>query len=389
MRLIGTVENEKKAFVFYSALLKEGIHCTYEKGTNVDGKPAISIWIYEEDQLEAAQALLEEYKKNPSAERFSKVEFPTTPPLPPDNIADKTEQTKEEEQERLWRLKERLRKKQAYPLTYFFMMTCILLYLFSWIQSAKLIKEDGILGGSIGMTPIQQELMFEYPKTNQVLDQLIQKYSLKSVKQLNELPQDELVQIQQAQKLPTWNGLLGKFTAWYKRSPDQSNDGPLFVQIKEGEVWRLFTPCLLHGSFLHILFNMLWAWVLLKQTEERLPRWKIILLILIIGIVSNVGQYLISGPYFLGFSGIVCGLVGYIWVRQKFAPWEGYPLQRSTIIFILVFVGAMFALEIFSLATSLFFAKEVSANIANTAHIIGGLTGALLGRIPFFSRGLK
>ncbi|NGX37978.1 MAG: hypothetical protein K1000chlam2_01147, partial [Chlamydiae bacterium] len=29
MRLIGTVENEKQAFVFYSFLLNEGIHCTY------------------------------------------------------------------------------------------------------------------------------------------------------------------------------------------------------------------------------------------------------------------------------------------------------------------------------------------------------------------------
>lgn len=292
------------------------------------------------------------------------------------------------EEERRFRIQERLKRKHAYPLTYVVILTCILLFAFSAIQSTKLIKDDGILGVTIGMTPIQQELMFEYPKSNQVLDQLIAKYNLRSAKELNQLPQDELQQIQKAQEIPTWRGVLGKFTSWYKKS-DQPSDGPLFVQIKEGQLWRLFTPCLLHASLLHILFNMLWAWVLLKQIEERLSRWKILILIVIIGVVSNIAQYFVSGPYFLGFSGVVCGLVGYIWVRQNVAPWEGYPLHRSTIIFILVFVGAMFALEIVSLASSLLFAKEVSANIANTAHIIGGLTGALLGRIPFFSRGSK
>jgi GlpG protein len=123
--------------------------------------------------------------------------------------------------------------------------------------------------------------------------------------------------------------------------------------------------------------------------EERLSRFKLLFFILIVGVGSNVAQYLISGPYFLGFSGVVVGLVGFIWARQKLAPWEGYPLNRTTFIFVAIFVLGMFALEIISLLTAVIFAKELSANIANTAHIVGGLVGYLLGRTTFFSRGPK
>jgi len=118
----------------------------------------------------------------------------------------------------------------------------------------------------------------------------------------------------------------------------------------------------------------------------RLRKMKICLLILIIGVLSNIAQYLVSGPYFLGFSGVVVGLAGFIWVRQKRAPWEGYPLQKGTALFLLFFVLAMFAIELITFGLQLFSIIQVTPNIANTAHIIGGLTGMLLGRFSFFSR---
>ena len=109
-------------------------------------------------------------------------------------------------------------------------------------------------------------------------------------------------------------------------------------------------------------------------------------MILIIGVIANVAQYMMSGPYFLGFSGVVVGLAGFIWVRQKIAPWEGYPLQRGTILFLLLFVIAMFGLELLTFILQLFSVIQITPNIANTAHVIGGLVGILLGRMSFFSR---
>jgi GlpG protein len=131
---------------------------------------------------------------------------------------------------------------------------------------------------------------------------------------------------------------------------------------------------------------MIWVWILLKQIEERLSKWKICLLILLIGVISNTCQYLISGPYFLGFSGVAVGLAGFIWMRQKKAPWEGYPLQKGTILFLLFFVVAMFALELFTFGLQLFTAVKITPSIANTAHIVGGLAGMLFGRFSFFGR---
>ena len=131
---------------------------------------------------------------------------------------------------------------------------------------------------------------------------------------------------------------------------------------------------------------MAWAWILCKQIEAKLSLIKFLILTLLIAVIANVVQYLVSGPYFLGYSGVVCGMVGFIWMRQKVAPWEGYTLHKSTIIFILVFILAMFALEIFSLILQAFSSTEISANIANTAHIVGGLSGILLAKTRFFKR---
>ncbi|CCB89927.1 rhomboid protease glpG [Simkania negevensis Z] len=161
----------------------------------------------------------------------------------------------------------------------------------------------------------------------------------------------------------------------------------MFIKLRQGEVWRLITPCLLHGGFLHILFNMLWLWLLGRQIEERIKLWQYLLITLIIGIVSNAAQYLMSGPLFIGYSGIITGLAGFIWMRQRQAPWEGYPLNRGTLIFLMVFIFGMLALQVISFILMRTGAVEFPMNIANTAHITGAIVGALLGRIPFFARG--
>ena len=162
--------------------------------------------------------------------------------------------------------------------------------------------------------------------------------------------------------------------------------GTLFGKIRQGEVWRLFTPVLLHGNLLHILFNMAWVWVLGRQIEQRIGIFRYLIFTLIIGVIANVFQYIASGPEFLGYSGIVMGMVGFIWMRQKMAPWEGYPLQPTIVRFILIYVMVLLVLELVSLGLDFFHVTELYANIANTAHIIGGLTGIVLARLPFFSR---
>lgn len=390
MRLIGNVKNEKQAFLFYSYLLTEGIHSTYEP-ENGEQKNVVLIWVYEEDQIERASAYLEEFKANPQDPRFTKVEFPVAPPQPPDLIAEQKEKQGRKEpspSDRSWKLHPR--KLKSHPFTSFIILLCVFLYFWTGAQQVQMAEADGEVALVLGFTPLQQVLMFDYPASNQKVDELLQTHSLKGYKTFEEIPASLQSEFKAAQNIPTWKGVMARFIYWMKKTPPPASiDGPKFEKIKEGETWRLFTPALLHGGLLHILFNMAWAWILLKQIEDRLPKWKILLLILVIGVISNIAQYWMSGPYFLGFSGIVVGLVGFIWVRQKIAPWEGYPLQKMTVIFILVYVAALFGLEIFAVFKSVISKEPVSANIANTAHIVGGLIGALLGFIPFFARGIK
>lgn len=184
---------------------------------------------------------------------------------------------------------------------------------------------------------------------------------------------------------PYWTGLYDKAADYLTGQPVLFN-APLFEKIRQGEVWRLFTPALLHIDILHIAFNMLWVIILGKQIEKRLGTARYLLFILVAGIFSNTAQYLMSGPNFAGFSGIVCAMIMFVWIRQKIAPWEGYLMQPSTFNFVVFFVFLMFALQTLSFILEITIQKAIPVSIANTAHLAGGLIGYLMGRLNFFSR---
>ncbi len=374
MRLIGTLDSEQQASIFCSFLLKEGIKSSFELFFDAKTKKQeMRIWVQDEDKLEMATEYLEQFKAHPDDPKFHQVSMAPQPISAQLVIPEE----KEEKQSALLQTKP---KRFSYPLTYLIILLCTFVFVWNTTEQYTLIEESGEIGLEVGMTPVQEWMMFDFPKTNQEVDQVLKEYDFKSYEKISALPEPQKSTLEGALHTPSWKGIV--------RDLIESEDGPLFEKIKEGQLWRLLTPCLLHGGLLHILFNMAWVWILCQQVEIRMNRFKLLLLMALIGVVSNVCQYLMSGPYFVGYSGIIVGLVGFIWMRQKVAPWEGYPLQKATIIFILIFVGAMMALELFSLFLKLF-SINISANIANTAHIVGGLTGMALGRIPFFSRSHK
>lgn len=364
MRLIGTFPTENEAYVFYSFLLKEGIQNIYEASPEKNYR----VWIYDEDDLDVANEWLKTYHENPADPRFQNLGLPLASPKPAEVAAL--------EEEKFQPIQAVKIKERSFSLILSSMVILLCSFLFFWnnFQEEAIYKKAGPIGVEIGMTPLMKTFFFDEPASYQYIQEAIDTYPLKDYKDLKEIPAGAVALIKKAEETLSWKGILSAASA------------PMFVKIREGQVWRLFTPCLMHRDFLHILFNMTWAWVLLRQIETRLAKYKICLLVLAIGIVSNIAQYLMSGPYFLGFSGVVVGLAGFIWMRQKKAPWEGYPLKKGMILFMVVFILAMFALELFTLGLKLFSSVEMTPNIANTAHIVGGLTGIFLGRVPFFAR---
>ncbi|MBN1653005.1 MAG: rhomboid family intramembrane serine protease [Deltaproteobacteria bacterium] len=140
--------------------------------------------------------------------------------------------------------------------------------------------------------------------------------------------------------------------------------------IASGEIWRLFTPALLHFSFIHIFFNIWWLFDLGSAIENRRGSWYLGLLILAISGVSNFAQFMVTkSPLFGGMSGVVYGLLGYIWMLGKFKPSAGLFVPRPIVIFMLVWLVLGFT-GFFGL---------FGVGIANIVHLAGLAVGALWG----------
>lgn len=128
------------------------------------------------------------------------------------------------------------------------------------------------------------------------------------------------------------------------------------------QLWRFITPILLHFSILHLLFNI-YAVALLGRHLEAKSKWTFVFLIIWVALISNSAQWLMSGPQFGGLSGIVYGLFGYTATMYLITKQTMYQLQQEVIVMLLISLIIGFT--------------SILGNIANTAHIIGLLSGVV------------
>lgn len=127
------------------------------------------------------------------------------------------------------------------------------------------------------------------------------------------------------------------------------------------EPWRLFTPALLHFSVLHLTFNLIWWLDLGTAIEKRQSSWRLIWVALVVAASSNIAQFYDTGANFGGLSGVVYGLLGYVWLYGKWRPSEGLFLQP-----------AIAALMIGWLVLCM---TGMLGPVANTAHVVGLISG--------------
>ncbi|MGL5302754.1 MAG: rhomboid family intramembrane serine protease GlpG [Aeromonas sp.] len=138
------------------------------------------------------------------------------------------------------------------------------------------------------------------------------------------------------------------------------------VQFTDWQVWRYFTPALIHLSVLHLVFNLLLWWYLAGQIERRFGSGKLLILLLSGAALPNIAQFFASGPLFGGLSGVVYALLGYCWLRAKLQPNCGLTQPPALMGFMLCWL----ALGFFNL---------LGVETANTAHVVGLLVGLLQG----------
>ena len=149
------------------------------------------------------------------------------------------------------------------------------------------------------------------------------------------------------------------------------------ADIRRGEVWRIVTPALIHFGTMHVAFNLVMFYQIASPLEHRRGSWHLAWLMLAIAIPSNLAQALVpnewgGSAYFGGLSGVVFGLLGYVWMKSRFDPASGLYIDRGTMLMAFVFL---------TLGIAGVFNSEHS-RIANWAHTVGFATGIIFGYAP-------
>lgn len=377
MRLVRTLSDPKKAQAISALLKRQGIDNVCEIQSNTDwgspdyGTTKAVLWVVMEEQFDEAVRIVDEMEH--------KSDIPTPPALPEvpllatskDNPLRQIRIAKPKVQE----------KRPLGVITFYFLALCCILLLISEMTAPPIVNPPpGIPYTPLFTAPIKKELMFDYPETFVLIDHIVKAYGIESLQDPATLPREGQILFAQFQQTPYWHGLYQVLIDYF-RNPAAAlqMDAPLFEKIREGEFWRLFTPSVLHSDIFHLFFNMIWLVVIGRQMEERMGKKSYLLFILATGIISNTLQYLAGGPNFLGFSGVLCAMLTYVWVRQKKAAWEGYQLLPSTMGFISIFIGAMFTLQLISFTMESLGYDPLSPGIANTAHLSGAALGWIIG----------
>lgn len=135
---------------------------------------------------------------------------------------------------------------------------------------------------------------------------------------------------------------------------------------QSGQWWRFITPAFLHFSVPHLIFNLLWLWVVGGAVERLQGRLVLLGLFFFAALSSNLAQYWVSGPLFGGMSGVVFALLGYVWLWDKTKPRIRFGFPNAMMVLMLVWLVLGFAgvLETLGLGA-----------VANTAHLVGLLSG--------------
>jgi len=142
---------------------------------------------------------------------------------------------------------------------------------------------------------------------------------------------------------------------------------PLVINLLQP--WRFVMAVFLHGSLLHIAFNM---WILMDlgpQVEEMYGSARY----LFIYVATGIGGYLLSslfGHYAIGGSGAILGICGVIIAVTAGSRSIGHQMLRAQVMRLLIYIVVIAILPFGFLG-----------NIDNLAHIGGFASGFGLGKI--------
>jgi membrane associated rhomboid family serine protease len=138
------------------------------------------------------------------------------------------------------------------------------------------------------------------------------------------------------------------------------------------EPWRMLTSVVMHGSILHLLFNMYALYVFGQLLEQMLGRGRYLALYLLAGFGGSVAVDLLASPVqpVVGASGAIFGLMGAFFVIQR--RLGGNSVQLLVLVGINLVIGFI-----------------PGFNIAWQAHVGGLVTGAVIGLVFMATRNVR
>ncbi|WP_048690358.1 rhomboid family intramembrane serine protease [Catenovulum maritimum] len=135
-------------------------------------------------------------------------------------------------------------------------------------------------------------------------------------------------------------------------------------QIELYQIYRLVTPALMHGDWLHLLMNLgLWLWLIGHLETERKVSF-LLGLSLFAALLAHLLEASFTTSAFIGLSGVVCGVLSYVWLAGK----------RKNLEYV-YFPDVVFWSS--SALILLGFIEPFGIKVANWAHI-GGLVAGIL-----------
>jgi GlpG protein len=300
--MIGHVDGEAKARTFSDYLYAQGI----ENQIEAEKENSWSVWIHAEEQLAQSRELLQRFTEQPSDPVFQTVARGAK------GLRDQKQKEQAAWEKRLKQRRDLFRPMAAYgfgPVTFILIVMCVIVMIASYTRGSFVLN---------ALTISEQDIVDAH--------------------------------------------VIGIWAALHERLQLIT---VVLPEIRHGQIWRLVTPIFIHFGILHIFFNMLWLRDLGSMVEGRQSSLVLVALVLGIAILSNLAQYFVSGIGFGGMSGVVYGLLGYIWIRGKLDPGSGLFLHPSTVTLMLIWFVACYT--------------GLLGSVANTCHAAGLLAGMAWG----------
>ena len=159
---------------------------------------------------------------------------------------------------------------------------------------------------------------------------------------------------------------------------DETRLADRLIDIRQGQWWRLVTPDLPARRFVAPAVQHDHVSPLCAGHRGAQGAGVLGLMILLIALASNAAQGLApstwgplsGGPSFLGISGVVYGLMGYLWMKTVYDSGSGLYVSPGTVVFLLGWMTLGL--------TGVF---QDSMPMANMAHVCGLLSGMVLGYV--------